>query len=234
MARKLKHIVFPLKAFLDTRLTFKIPGLQEGGGLPALLEIQKRRGEALLVESFFNFMEDEARIVEPSRQLELWDTLIYKGGYILDLAQRIGLMNCFATMPAKNPEQAAYVAWCIFLDSLRRENDTNLKNMATKIFFKHYFIGLYPEKSRRKKENDLTLRRRAEGKLRKNWGLNMELKESFTTDGDGCVFSIRIKPCNGPWQTLNTCTGTRLKPTKIEAYTSLLKEISAGKHLPVR
>jgi hypothetical protein len=231
LARKLKHIVFPLKAFLDTRRTFKLPGAQEGAGLSPLLEIRKRRGEALLVEAFFNFME-AANVADPSRQLELWDTLISKGGYILDLAQRIGLMNCFTTLPTKKPEQAAYVAWCIFLDSLRRENDTNLKNIATKSLFKHYFIGLYPEKNIKKKENLLTLRRRLEGKLRRHWGLNMELKESFTTENDSCEFSIRIKPYEEPQQTLITHTGTRLKPTKIEAYNFLLKGISEGMYRP--
>lgn len=231
MSRKLKDIVLSLKAYLEARRGFKLPGVSDDMELPPPLEIRRRRGEALLVQAFFDFM-DKIAVIDAARQLELWDILIARGTYILDLAQRIGLMNHFTSPPPKRPERTAYTVWCIFLDGLSRESDRHLIQIATQGFLRHYFIGLYPKTSQAKPQNPASLRLRVLGKLRKHWGLGAELKESFVTDNDTCVFSIRLKSPGYSWQELTTVTGTRLQPTRIEAYTLLLDEVGQGLHRP--
>lgn len=102
MPRKLKDIVSPLKAYLEAQRGFKLPWLEEGVDISPPLEIRKRCGEALLVQTFFEFM-NKVGVADAARQLELWEILISRGGYILDLAQRIGLMNHFAPPPQSRP-----------------------------------------------------------------------------------------------------------------------------------
>lgn len=231
MSRKLKTIVSPLSAYLKVQRGFKLPG--EGGDmeLPPPLEICKRRGEALLVQEFFEFI-GQIGIIDAARQLELWEILIARGTYLLDLAQRIGLMNHFTTPPARKPEQAAYTAWCIFLDSLRCASEQNLIHIATHEVFLHFYIGLYPKANNDKARSHGNLRLQALVKLRKYWGLEAELKESFVTEDDKCVFSIRLKSPGYSWKTLTTVTAERLKPARLEAFTLLLDEVRNGLHRP--
>ena len=231
LSRKLKNIVSPLSVYLQAQRGFKLPGEGDDTKLPPPLEIRKRCGEALLVQEFFAFM-GQIGLVDAARQLELWDILIARGTYLLDLAQRIGLMNHFATPPARNLEQAAYTAWCIFLDTLHCASEKNLIRIATHEVFLHFYIGLYPRANNDKTRTHGNLRLQALVKLRKCWGFMAELKESFTTEDDNCVFSIRLKSPGYSWQTLATATAPRLKLARFEAYTLLIDEIKNGQHRP--
>ena len=230
MARHLDHIVVPLRNYLNRKSRFRLPN-GDGRLLPPL-EVARRCGEAQLLLQFFALME-KLHHTDHGRQLELWDQLVVNGGYILDLVQRIGLFERLVLPADADPKHWAYIAYCIFLHSLHGEPKRDLFNLATKNFLYHHYLGLYPKNPANRTMPPEVLRRRAQVRLNKGWGIGTELKESFKArDEQSMEFSLRIKPPGKAWQTLLTEEGDRLKPTRIAAYQRLLDELETGKHSP--
>ncbi len=231
MARHLEHITAPLLDHLADRKRIRLP-TSAGGQLLPPLEVARRCGEAYLLLKFFDMMEKLGH-TDHGRQLELWEQLVEKGGYVLDLAQRIGLFQWLVLPVGTEPERWAYTAYCILLHSLHGEPNKQLFELATYRFLYHHYLGLYPKSSVSRFAPPEQLRQRAQVRLNKRWGLGTELKESFKTDEQERVFfSLRIKPPGKAWITLLSEEGERLKPTRIATYQRLLEELSQGKHLP--
>ena len=230
MPRHLDHIVIPLRKHLSSSRRLRLPQHLDGQLAPPL-EVARLCGESLLRLQFFALM---ARLnhTDYGRQLALWEQLVTDGGYILDLVQRIELFAWLKIPENTEPKEWAYIAYCIYLHSLHESGNTRLFEAATNTFFYHHYLGLYPKTSQSKNIPVEQLRQRALIQLRKKWGLNAELKESFVTDGkDQVEFSLRVRSQTGVWQTLLTEQGTRLKPTRSTAYHRLLHDLANG-HQP--
>lgn len=233
LARKLRNIVIPLKNWLTTQKTFRLPGLDSSGKkLPPPLEVCRMRGEALLVTEFYSYV-NKAGIDKAEYQLALWEKLLCQHT-LQDLAQRIGLISNFTNLSKHKPTKAAFTAWCILVDSLASQCEKDLLHIATVDVFRHFFIGLYPKSNNKNHRSPSGLRMKATNGLRKTWGIGTQLKESFTTSESQCEFTLKFKAPGYQWQTLLTVTGSRLKPTRIKAYTRLIDEIKQGLHKPVK
>lgn len=236
MARKLRNFTNLLSNYVNSGRRIPMP-VGAGYRLPPPVELHFRRGEALLVNTFFDFLERTATI-DPAQQLQLWHTIIENGHNLIDLIQRIGLHRHFDAQLAPTPERSAYIAWCIFLGHLRQEDDPRYLQAATTNLYRHYLAATYPSKTAgpTPARNADALREKALRKLRKAWGHSVELKESFRTDtsdtGTGVDFALRLKTPRRSWITLLEQRGERLKPTRLKAYQSLLNELKAGRCRP--
>lgn len=222
MARHIKQISQPLTTYLAAHRRFKLP-VGEGGQLPPLLEVARRRGEAQLVEQFFAYM-DSTGVEHKEQQLNLWTKMVADGRHLIDIVQRIGLAKYFTKPLAGSAEEAAYHAWCIFIDHLRENQQNRLLDIATKDFFRHHHLGLYPSQSSRPENSD-ELRKKATKLVRKHWGIDALLKESFETNDTVVHFCLRVKTPQYGWQILLSEQGQRLKTTRLSAYQQLISKM---------
>lgn len=99
---------------------------------------------------------------------------------------------------------------------------------ATEAFYRHYFVGLFPKASAPKTDDPETLRRQALTRLRRAWGQDAELKESFKAEDGQVHFALRLKTAHRQWLTLLETEGTRLQTTRLAAYRQVLEQLSAG------
>lgn len=222
MSRKLHQIVTPIARQLNAQ-RLRLPGLKQGK-LSPLLQVQIQRGEALLVLSFYQFL-DQLGQVAPELQLKAWDTIIGDGNVLLDLYQRTGLKAWFCEPLAKEEKQAAYQAWCMLLFHLHGLNDNTAWRAATELLYRHYFLGMYKrqhvQKQRNKSEPE-QLRLTILTLLRRHHGLGVSLKESFKQQPQGVEFALRWKQEGHSWQTLVSVVGERLKGCRAQAYADAL------------
>lgn len=226
MARKLQHIVEPIKQQLASSQRLRLPAAKEGA-LPPILQVQLQRGEALLVESFYGFL-DQIGQVDPALQLKAWDQIIVSGQHLMDLAQRTGLNQWFSHPLDPCPEKAAYKSWCLLLFQLAQDRRSPAWKAATETLYRHYFAGLFPSKPVVKPAGIEQLKSQAARLLRKRWGQGVELKESFKEEAEQVVFTLRCKAQDHAWQNLVTLKGPRLKPTRMEAYQQLIAQLESG------
>lgn len=243
MAKKhLSTITIPLQGYIAERkkkLCKKLVGVVKGD-LPVPFQVAALRGEGILRLRFFDFLE-KTGITNPQRQLDLWLVLVVDRGRIIDLIQRVGLLDLVARQNTALKDlqarsdfaEIAFLLYCGLLDDFSRQQKKNLLSLACEKFFEHHFLGLYPAKPvPPKKLTAVQLRQRVLAKLQKYWGFNVKLKESFSTDDDSVDFALRMQANGMAWLELLRISGKRLKATRNTAYRKLLQEIKEGRHRP--
>lgn len=231
MARKLDHITRPLKRFLTAGpRALKLPS-GDARHLPPALRIAYEQGDALLTLTFFDFLQ-QSGVDDPAWSLKLREQILRNGRNLLDIAQRIGLMAQFKGRLEDTPEKSAYIAWCIMLSYLKNTNEFDLFETATHKMYRHYFLGMFPQKMTTNTADSDSLRKACLKLLRKHWGPKTELKESFITEENTVQFALKIKHPGYSWLTVNNTTGERLKPTRKLAYSNLLASLEDGKIRP--
>lgn len=227
MARKLSTILEPISIFLATaRLRLRMP-IGPNYQLPSVLENSRIRGEARLILCFYQFLDSNG-VRDPDRQLVLWEQLIGNGRNLLDVCQRLNVFKFFSGPLDSKPEKAAFIAWCILVDNLYLAKQ-GAYSQATEQLMRFFFLGLYPSKPQPVKESMEKIRNQLLREIKKRWGNDTELKESFRTDQQPNLFSLRIKAPGQTWLTLLTCQGESIKPLRQLTYKQLLSDIQSGK-----
>jgi hypothetical protein len=230
MSRKLSLITESLKRFVSSpRFGCKLP-IGSHFVLPPVLEIAKRRGEAILVSRFFEFTRSQ-HVSDPAWELALYEQIVSSGKPLLDICQRIGIFKHFSAPLADTPEQAAFIAWCILTDTLDKEQHPYLEN-ATTDFFRHFFLGHFPKSPVEQKLDLNLLKQRVNRRVLRLWGPDAVIKESFTVSDTEVQFTIKLKTSGSSWLNLWHIIGTRLKPTRVACYTELLEALEDGRCKP--
>ena len=229
--RYLSRTLLPLKHYLggqDIRRKLRLK--DKNGQLLPPLHIAWLRGEAILRLRFFEMLEQQ-RFSDYAWQLELWEKLVLNRGYIIDLLQRIQIGERIEG-GHEQIEDGAFKLYCILLDTLHRENEQELLNIATTELFRHHIKSLYPKKAAAARSNPQQLRHSATIKIRKYWGASAQLKESFTTQPDSAHVQLRLKLKGYAWYVLLEVSDKRLKRAKTQAYQQLLDGLKEGRYRP--
>lgn len=159
------------------------------------------------------------------------DHILRSGKPLLDVCQRIGLFDSFSGPLASTPEQSAYIAWCILIDNLADQQHPYLEHATTHLY-RHYFFGLFPKKPSEKADDLASIKKRVTSLLKKQWGIDAALKESFSVNSECVDFALKLKTQGQSWITLYQEQGARLKPTRLSAYKYLLQRLQDGQCSP--
>ncbi len=161
----------------------------------------------------------------PDQALGLWDKLWQDGTELTYLCERIGLARLAsqqAAIPVPDwPIQRALYAGFVF--ALAQGGQDHLLQLATDKVFDLALARLYPASSEAQQRTTIaTSRQRAQLHLQKALAQPIKLRERFSVEKDIAHMVLRVATTKGEWQDLLQCTGTRLKPLKLQAYQSVL------------
>jgi len=233
MAKHIQLISKPIAAYLTQRFKHALRGRKgdDDRALPAHLEWAHLRGKALFTERFFSYLE-RRHIEDVDSQLFFWGQFKRNPDALPLLTEKTGLMTAFkAQVGSTYLENTAehdlhFTAYCCLLWDIHQQKNQPLLDTATFTFFGHFAATIFPAESRRDDINKL--KREITKLLAQRWNIRPEVRESFTQDDESVTFQLIARmggyaPCP-----LLTLQGKRLKPTRIKAYQSVLKQLQDG------
>lgn len=161
----------------------------------------------------------------PDQALGLWDKLWQDGTELTYLCERIGLARLAsqqAAIPVPDwPIQRSLYAGFVF--ALAQGGHSDLLKLATDKVFELALARLYPATSETRQRTTIaTSRQRAQLHLQKALTQPVKLRESFSVQEGIAHMALRMATAKGEWQDLLQCTGTRLKPLKLQAYQAVM------------
>ncbi|QYZ67056.1 MAG: hypothetical protein OI74_15635 [Gammaproteobacteria bacterium (ex Lamellibrachia satsuma)] len=232
MAKQLRQIISPLSAYITTRFqrALRWPGAKDNK-LPAHLQIAFMRGESLLRERFFSYLEGR-HMDDAETQLFFWRQLRENPELLTAVSQQSGLHDALKRqadagwLSHTEIEMQHYTAYCCLLWDLKVQKEQQLLVIATDRLFAHFSSSLFP--SERKQSDPEQLKREIRKRLAQQWNIRPEIKESFHTTDDAVTFTLLARlPAHHPVE-LIVLQGKRLKPTRLKACQDLLRDLEAG------
>lgn len=223
--------------------------------LPPLILLSAQRGEGILRAQFFGAKSGQLgdklpHQPSPEQWLDYWHRFVEKRGHIVDLVQRIGLIEAVsqetalagkaATSTNAADEALCFTLYTALLDQLHERGETDLLNTATTKFFVLLWRQQFPQfakqvlnqpaKQTKSLSNIQSLKDKALIRARKTQHPQAILKESWREVGDtedGEVskieFAVRMQAGRGgAWTELVSLTRPRLKTARLAAWQSLL------------
>ena len=225
MSRKLSHITTKITEYLATYYTSgkifngKIAIESDISLLPKPIEVAFLRGEALFCERFFKTLEQK-NITDSESHYNNYQALVNDKKYFQELAKDTKLLDFFNLKDNNSNSRLCYQLYCVVLFDAKNRNNANLVNTMTIGFVNHFLPTLYPQKPN---NNDIVfLKKELTLALRRRWHLKISIKESFTTEKQA-NFSLFAHIQSYNPILLITQTGSRLKPTRINAYQEIIK-----------
>ena len=229
MAKHLSHIIRPLTGYLADRFKLHTSASDnKGDRLQPALEVARLRGEALLRERFFAFLETR-NIEDPVSQLFFWDQLQANPEILVQFSTASGLADAFKRQAPENwirqvePKQFHFTAYCCLLWDLVQHREKQLLFLVTAQLFAHFASSLFPAQSIQNDPN--LLKREIVKMLAHSWHIRPEIGESFTTESDLVKFRLIAKVKGYHPTTLIEIEGKRLKPTRLNACQCLLEQL---------
>jgi hypothetical protein len=128
--------------------------------LPALILLSSQRGEGILRAQFFGGKSGQLgdklpHQPSPEQWLDYWHRFVEKRGRIVDLVQRIGLIEAVsqetalagkaATTTSSADEALCFTLYTALLDQLQERGETDLLNTATTKFFVLLWKQQFPQ-----------------------------------------------------------------------------------------
>ncbi|WP_177417988.1 hypothetical protein [endosymbiont of Lamellibrachia barhami] len=236
MAKQLRQIISPLSAYITTRFqrAFRWSGTKDHE-LPPFLQIAFLRGEALLRERFFSYLESR-HMDDAETQLFFWRQLRENPELLTAVSQQSGLHDALKRqadagwLAQTEIETQHYTAYCCLLWDLKIQREQQLLATATDRLFAHFSSSLFP--TERKQSDPEQIKREIRKILAQQWNMRPEIKESFQTSDDVVTFTLLAKlPGHHPLE-LTVLQGKRLKPTRLKACQGLLRDLEAGRYKP--
>jgi hypothetical protein len=165
-ASGLSVIVMPLRRFVRSWQNAS-PGANMSArpsgsrnALPALILLASQRGEGILRAQFFGnklgqLGDKMPRQPSAEQWLDYWHRFVEKRGHIVDLVQRIGLIEAVnqetalvgkaATTTSAADEALCFTLYTALLDQLQERGETDLLNTATTKFFVLLWKQQFPQ-----------------------------------------------------------------------------------------
>jgi hypothetical protein len=223
--------------------------------LPALILLSSQRGEGILRAQFFGSKSGQLgdklpHQPSPEQWLDYWHRFMEKRGHIVDLVQRIGLIEAVsqetalvgkaATTTSAADEALCFTLYTALLDQLHERGETDLLNTATTKFFVFLWKQQFPQfaeqvlnqpaKQVKSLSNIQALKDKALIRIRKTQHPQAILKESWREvagvevgEESKIEFAVRMQAGRGgAWSELVTLSRPRLKTARLAAWQGLL------------
>lgn len=207
MARKLAHLSAPIRNYANQRFHQRINTTD--GELPIVLMPAYLRGHALFTERLFaNF--EKRHFIDPTTQVFLWERLVIDNHFIDTVIEHAEL----------DLLDDAFTLYCLILWDAHVRRENQIVEQMTTGFVTHFLPSIFPKTS--EKDSIATMQKEIAKILARQWHIRPDIKESFITETDSVIFKLLAKVPNHESMQLIELTGTRLKPTRQEAYERVL------------
>lgn len=230
MAKNLHHITQPLADYCAHRFAkqraIRIATTPERITLPPALYAVFLEGEARLRLAFFAFMRRHFGTA-PDAHMRYYDRLINpdydRNGLtaITEMTERIGLHTLIKLHQQGHTYDYKclnYHLYCLLIADIHAQ--PFLYRLATDAMFQHYVASFFPKAA----TPTLTAtKQQINALLAEKLGAPIRLKERFHASDDTVEFAIHITGAAVANTRIYTEHGTRLKPTRLKAYQTLLK-----------
>lgn len=224
--------------------------------LPPLILLSAQRGEGVLRAQFFGSRSGQLgdklpHQPSPEQWLDYWRRFVEKRGHIVDLVQRIGLIEAVsqetalagkaATSTSAADEALCFTLYTALLDQLQERGETDLLNTATTKFFVFLWKQQFPQFAQqvlnqpahqiKSLSNIQALKDKALIRVRKTQHPQAILKESWREvagveagEESKIEFAVRMQAGRGgAWSELVSLSRPRLKTARLAAWQSLLE-----------